>query len=402
MRTPEPRVSDPGADPASGILTPALRIGIDVSRAVGDRTGIGVYVAELVEALARIDARHRYTLFPSFWGCFPDGTEEYQPPGQANFSLHRDPHPDTRRAAAWHSPFACADALVGELDLLHGTHLSAPRLERARLVVTVQDASCLVVPEHHTRANVRLTIRETRRALSRAVRILVPSDATRRDLADRMGADPGKIRVVPLAARAIFRPVVDPVRIRRTLERLGIDRNYVLYAGALEPRKNLPALIEAFARDAARDGDGHLLVLAGPRGWMTEPIDKALARLPAARVRLTGYVTDAELAALYTACRAFVYPSFYEGFGLPPLEAMACGAPVIASNTSSLPEVTGDAALPVDPRDIDGLTAAIARVLEDSEFRASLRARGLARSRLFSWDETARKTLAVYEEAARS
>jgi glycosyltransferase involved in cell wall biosynthesis len=191
------------------------------------------------------------------------------------------------------------------------------------------------------------------------------------------------------------------------IRRYGIRRPYCLFVGNLEPRKNLPRLIEAFGllrRHGLAPADLPQLVLAGTRGWLSSGIFRAAAGqgLEAPDIVFTGYVPPADLPALYAGAACFVFPSLYEGFGLPVLEAMACGTPVVASTASSLPEVAGDAALLVDPHDVEGLAGALRRLWGDAELRADLRERGLQRATLYSWERTARLTLDVYERVARS
>ena len=216
-----------------------------------------------------------------------------------------------------------------------------------------------------------------------------------------MRADPSRIRVVPHAARPSIRPVSDLGRFSRTLWRLGIDRDFVLHAGTIEPRKNLVRLLEAFEAVEGRFPGKYLLVLAGPRGWKTEAFDAALAAScglgPHARL-----TCRTPRWAFSTPPAGFAFPSLYEGFGFPPLEAMACGAPVVASDVSSLPEVVGEAGLRVDPRDAEAIAQSLIRVLADDGLRHQLRTAGYARSKKFSWERTARETLRVYEEAAGS
>jgi len=229
----------------------------------------------------------------------------------------------------------------------------------------------------------RATIRP---ALRRAAVLLCNSEATRSDLVGRFPAAGAKTRVVPFAADARFAAAApDP----EVLARHRLDRPYVLAVGTLEPRKNLERLI------AAWEGlpDSHALALVGPRGWDDERIVAAAQR--AGDVRLLGRVSDADLGALYAGAACFAYPSLYEGFGLPVLEAMAAGAPVLTSNVSSLPEVAGDAALLVDPRDTDAIREGLSRLLGDDALRARLRERGRARAAEFSWDRTAGEILAA-------
>jgi glycosyltransferase involved in cell wall biosynthesis len=195
-----------------------------------------------------------------------------------------------------------------------------------------------------------------------------------------------------------FKPVADEDVRQGVLARYGIDRPYLLYVGGINARKNIARLFEAYAQVRATHPDV-ILVVAGKRQWQTGEIDAAFRRFNLEdQVHFTGYVDDRDLPALYSAAELFVFPSLYEGFGLPPLEAMACGTPVVTSNASSLPEVVGDAALTVDPYDVDGLAAAIKHALTDEDLRVELRRRGVARAAQFTWQRAARETLAVYAQ----
>jgi glycosyltransferase involved in cell wall biosynthesis len=212
-----------------------------------------------------------------------------------------------------------------------------------------------------------------------------------------MGFPESKITVIPLAPNEAFRPV-SRVQAETTVARYGLrPSRYFLHVGTIEPRKNLLRLLRAFERISRADPQAPDLVFIGGSGWRNREFYRAVETSPArSRVRLLGYLPEQDLAALYSASMATVYPSLYEGFGLPPLEAMACGAPVVTSNTSSLPEVVGDAALLVDPSDVGAIEAALVRVKGDPELRETLGYRGLQRARQFSWDITARRTLEVY------
>jgi alpha-1,3-rhamnosyl/mannosyltransferase len=235
----------------------------------------------------------------------------------------------------------------------------------------------------------RATIRP---ALQRAAALLCISEATRRDLVERFPRTADRASVIPLAADAHFADA--------TIEPARLDKPYVLAAGTLEPRKNLVALIEAWAALPEGIRDAHVLALVGPTGW---DVDATLgaARARPGDVRLLGYVDDEELAALYAGCAAFAYPSLYEGFGLPVLEAMSAGAPVVTSATSSLPEVAGDAALLVDPRDVRAIRDALEAVLTDPARAAALRDAGRARAAEFSWERTATLTRQVLHDIAK-
>jgi len=275
---------------------------------------------------------------------------------------------------------------------------------RCRFVLTVHDLIPIKFPEYFSGKNTR-ALTTTLAALTPKDWVLCVSESTRRDLLEyRPDLAPERILVAHLAAAPRFAPCQDDTRLRAVRQRYGIpdDVPYVLGLGTLEPRKNVTATTRAFLAlvEQEKIDDMHL-VLAGPLGWQYEEILAAARQSEAVRQRIifTGYVDDTDLPALYSGALAFVYPSRYEGFGLPVLEAMACGVPVIASSTSSLPEVVGDAGILVDPDDIDGLAEAMHRLYQDEGFRSQLGKRALRRAAQFSWDKTVRQTIECYRRA---
>ena len=287
------------------------------------------------------------------------------------------------------------------VDIFHGMdHVGIPLVGRScKYVVTVHDVIPLILPETFTprhRLVVRMALARVRR---KADLVVVPSHAVKRDVVRRVGLPEDRVVVTPEGCEPRFRPVRSAAALRDVAARYGLPARYVLAVGTLEPRKNLTTLLEAFAR-LRRDGEVHAdlrLVLAGARGWLDEPIFATVRSLGLDdAVRFTGFVDDDDLPAVYSGAALFVFPSLHEGFGLPLLEAMACGVPVVTSNVSSLPEVAGDAATLVDPRDGRGLAAAIARLLRDEALHDRLREAGIARARQFSWAATARRTLDAY------
>jgi len=235
------------------------------------------------------------------------------------------------------------------------------------------------------------------RALRRVDAVITVSACSRRDILAHFGLSPKRIAVIPEGVEPRFRPVPDSPERRAALARYGVAPPFLLYLGGINARKNLSRLLEAYAR--LRERHPRLrLVIGGKRQWQAGEIMATFARLALGdAVCFTGYVEDADLPALYSAAEVFVFPSLYEGFGLPPLEAMACGTPVVTSTVSALPEVVGDAALTVDPHDVPGLAAAIERALTDDGLRATLRRRGLTRAGQFTWHRAARETLALYD-----
>jgi glycosyltransferase involved in cell wall biosynthesis len=355
--------------------------------------GIGTYVRELVPALARQDPSLRITLFHA---RFP-GTADPPESWMSGFEVHEIPKGIRSLYPRWAAVGRPAlPAPLGDLDILHATSPVAvpPAGAKQRLVVTVHDLAFALIPKSFPtawRQAFRLGLRAT---IRRAHSIITPSRNTAEDLLSRTRVDPTRLHVVPLAVSIPDRPA-DP---EPALSRLKIPRPYILYMGTLEPRKNLIRLIRAYRR-VATSGIPHALVLAGPLGWHHQSLLREIALVGPGDVVLTGPVGAADRDALYRAASAFCYPSLYEGFGLPVLEALARGVPTVAAMTSSLPEVTGDAALGVDPRSVRDIAAAIQRVLGDQDLAKHLSRLGPARAERFSWEETARLTLQVYERA---
>jgi glycosyltransferase involved in cell wall biosynthesis len=266
-------------------------------------------------------------------------------------------------------------------------------------VVTVHDISFAVRPDFFTRKDRFLLKALVPWSLRRAARIITDVEYTKRDLVRMYNLSPEDIEVIPLAADPRYHPM-DRVRCRQIVaERHGISGPFVLYVGTLQPRKNVATLIRAYGMFRERTGLPHKLVLTGKPKYMYQSVLDALneSRFPDDIV-LTGFVTDADLPIYYNAAAVFAFPSLYEGFGLPVLEAMACGTPVISSNVTSLPEVAGDAALLVDPREPEAFCDALVQVLGDEEVANRLSQRGLEQAARFTWERTARETLAVYRD----
>lgn len=294
------------------------------------------------------------------------------------------------------------DAVLAKLDVLHVSDVTQFASTRARLVSTVHDLSPILFPRLHTHQNRTMFKRKMRYVQERAQAIIAVSEHTKRDLVAHLAIPEERIHVVYNAADSRYHPIDDRDGISRVTRKYGVPGlGYILYVGTLEPRKNLVRLVEAYAVTLESCGDRTPpLVLAGGKGWLYEEIFHAVERLGLQqRVIFTGFVDDEDLPALFNGALLFAYPSLYEGFGMPALEAMACGVPVITSNASSLPEIVGQAGALVDPTDTPALTAALVDLLDNPERRAALGAAGLDRAALFSWERAARETLAVYEDA---
>lgn len=392
---------------------PVLTVGIDASRAlVARRTGTERYSFEIIRhLLAMEDAAavqwRLYTPVPVPPGYFAlNGTDPL-----AAHNVHNVHNaevcvlPQTRlwthrrlaREVVQHAPnvlFVPAHVLPW---LPPGRHLPPS-------VVTVHDLGYHFWPQAHTRSQYWYLDWSTRHAVRHATRLLAVSNATAQDLQNIYHAPSERVRVVHEASTAI--PARSAAQIADTLQRLGIAQPYALFVGTLQPRKNLERLIEACARVRATTGAGFSLVLAGAPGWLSAPIQEAAQRLndstgsASGAVHLTGAVSDDDLHSLLRGAQFFCFPSLFEGFGLPILEAQSAGVPVMTANNSSLPEIAGDAALLVDPNDVDAIADAMLRLSRDEALRAQLIAAGHENVKRFSWAKAARETLAVLREAA--
>lgn len=418
-----------------------MNIAINIDGQFGKMTGVQFYVDSLLAALYEQDTPHRITAFmplvwsPTLWrdaearGGFgwrrhprahvdTAGSDCYLQSSPAIARLSDDAparrlallldrrliHPVKSRAgglAEWR-----ARGAVRRYDLLHtpgGGRAESVTYRARRNVATLHDVTTLTRPDTHRAENIAMSQLMYDYAKNRCDRVITNSEFSKQDIVAHLGIPADRIDVTLLAPRASARRVCDPVQIAAVLARFGILQTpYVLYAGTLEPRKNLERLLKAFAQGVreARLTE-HRLVLAGGT-W--ENHDETLAALArelniSQRVLMPGYVSDDEMNVLMSACDAFAYVSEYEGFGMPPLEAMTCGAPCVVSNVTSLPEVVGEAGLQVAPGDVEGMAAALARLLTDGDENERQRVLSRARASHFSWARTAQLTLQSYEAA---
>lgn len=372
-----------------------MRVAIDYTAAIYQVAGIGRFVRSLVHALAEVDPDTEYLL------VYADPPQGVQPamPEAPNFVPRRIPLPQRALNAVWHrlSLPIPVDLVIGPVDVFHSPDFVLPPVRRGAKILTVHDLAFLLQPEC-AEAKLRDYLEKTvPRSVARADFILADSVNTQDDLICLLGVPPSRVEVVPGGVDPAFAPVQDEALLDRVRERVSDGAPFVLSVGMIEPRKNLVRLIEAFELLKARYHAPHKLVLAGKRGWLSDGIFRRAEASPVAPdIRFPGFVAEAELPALYSASELLAYPSLYEGFGLPPLEAMACGVPVVASSSSSLPEVVGDAALLVDPTSVEGLAEAMARALADTELRRRMRTKGLDQAKRFTWRASAEKTLKVY------
>lgn len=370
-----------------------MHIAIDAHSVGAKLGGNETYAINLIEALAEIDQSNRYTLYVTKREAIDRFANRW-----ANFSVKQTlPHTPLVRIPL---------TLVRELrrhpvDVLH-VQYTAPPLAPCPVVVTIHDLAFEHLPETfnwRSWMQMRLTVRRTAR---RAAQIITVSEYSRQDISKTYGIASQRILVTPEAAPARFSPITNETELKKVRQTYGIERDYILSLCSIQPRKNLVRLIEAYSllRQSRPEVKLPQLVLAGKRGWLdSETFNAAEQNVRGSDILFTGYVADQDLPALYSGAICFVYPSYFEGFGLPILEAMQCGAPVIAGNRTSIPELVADAGLLFDPFDTNALVEALKRILGDADHRAALRARGLTRSGDFSWKATAQLTLKAYVKA---
>jgi len=361
-----------------------MRIALDCRTVTAPKTGDRTYALNLLRALVRVDGQNEY--FPYTWE--PTTLTEVGSPRFHPVLLPASPR------WAWTPLVFPRDLARRRMDVAHVQYFIPPAAP-CPVITTIHDVAFRRFPglfplKHRLLLNLLIPA-----SARNAAAVITCSEATRRDLMEFYDLPPERIVVTPYAADPIYRPMdVDEARLA-VKERFRIRGPYLLSVGVLQPRKNLARLVRAY-NGIAREVP-HRLVLVGKEGWAGEELRRAIAESPTGKAPLfTGYVPDADLPALYAGADLFVYPSLYEGFGLPPLEAMACGTPVITSNSSSLPEVVGEAGVTVDPQDVDALAGAISDLLQNEARRLELSALGVARAAQFTWDRTARQTIEVY------
>lgn len=378
-----------------------MRIGLEITAAVQQSGGIGRYVREMLSALSDIDQSNQYRLFYAS----KNRSNHTMLDLPDNFRVRQLPVNDIWLARIWQRirlPLP-VELITGFLDIYHSPDFTLPpTLSDIPTLLTVHDLSFLRAPESAApglRGYLEIAVK---RSVKLATHVLADSQSTKDDLIELYATPEDKITVLYSGVSSDFRPITDPNRLMKIRQhyKLG-EKPFVLSVGTLQPRKNHATLIKAFEQ-AFRDSE-YNLVLAGGRGWSYEEVH-ALVRSRGLqhRVLFPGFVADEDLSALYSSADVMTFPSLYEGFGLPVLEAMACGVPVLASNTSCLPEVAGGAALFVNPRNIEAMSDALLKLVSNVDLRKTLREKGFERVEQFSWQSSAEKLLGVYRDLAQS
>jgi len=370
----------------------SLKVCIDVSAAVHHRAGLGRYAQELVKGLAEpcegCESLARLSVF-------------YHQRGEAHLDppLDQLPRTTTRLSVRpWRLTTALAyftgfgmDRMFGNVDVFHATEHLLPRLKHTRSVFTLHDLIFQFDPDSHKPLNIAFLKTMMPRFLRAADAIIAVSECSKRDAMKLYNIPAQKIHVIYEGVDPKFTPITDPDRLAHVRAKYHLPDRFILHVGTIEPRKNLPLLFEVAAQTKEH------IVVAGKLGWLTDPILAKVKELGVEdRVTFTGFIDDDDLPALISSANVLAMPSKYEGFGLPVLEALACGTPVVASNAASLPEVGGDAVLYAWPEDVRSWTHLLTLALDDVELRGWLRERGLRQAAKFRWDMMARETMEVY------
>jgi glycosyltransferase involved in cell wall biosynthesis len=364
-----------------------MRIGIDARLVHYSRAGIGQYIAGLVNGLSQCDEDNEFVLLQS-------RKDKTILANASNFARKSLWTPSHHRLEQLVLPLEISPL---RLDILHSPDFIPPFRRDYKSVITVHDLAFLLYPHFLTEESARY-YGQIDRAVRYADHIVADSMSTKRDIINFLGVPEAKITVVYAAASRVYRPITDTKLLDDIRLKYGLDRPFILFVSTIEPRKNLPTLLRAFRQLLDHYKVDVTLAVAGQRGWFCGEVFAVADELELGdAVAFLGHVPVGDLALLYNAARMHVHPSFYEGFGLPPLEAMACGTPTIVANVSSLPEVVADAGLLVAPEHTEGWTVAMWRVLTNDSLHAELSEKGLERAKAFSWEKAACQTLDLYK-----
>jgi glycosyltransferase involved in cell wall biosynthesis len=369
-----------------------MRIGIDATPLPPDPVGAGTYIVQLVRSMAAVQSDHQYIVFAQ-----PHGRQLIGELPSQRIEWVITPPKSPARRLVWEQTELPAQVKHYGVELLHSLHYTRPLALRCSSVVTFHDMTFLLFPELHTRAKRLFFPASIRLSARLADAIITDSESTRQDSMRLLGIPAERIFTVPLGISQAFHPIRDSAVLEDCRRRYNLPGSFILFVGLIEPRKNLPLLLRAYAR-LSQSGDYPPLVLAGRTGWMSEGVFQMVNELKLQdKVLFTGYLPAEELPIVYNLAQVFVYPSDYEGFGFPPLEAMACGTPVITTAVSAMQENVGDAGFLIPPRDEEALANALQTLLEQPALREHFSQIGRARALEFTWERTALQTNQVYQ-----
>lgn len=382
-----------------------MRIGIDISAFTINHTGVANYSLSLLKNILRIDKNNKYLLF-----AFASSNEAVRKLNETSLDMFPNVELKIYRLNSgilrrvWNFiPFIPADFLYRKIDFLHLSDMVFLPLRKIPTIATIYDMTPALFPEFHFARNISFHNKRNKFIAKKSRLVITLSENSKQDIISLLGIPSRKIRVIYGAANSSLKPISNKTYIGKVLNKYHLrESNYVLFMGSLEPRKNVEGILEAFSLIRNKIISSFQIVLIGQKAWGWTGIKKTIKRLNLdSQVVVTGYVPSEDLPVIINGARMLAYPSFYEGFGLPVLEAMSCGTPVITSNTSSLPEVVGKYGHMVDPKDYATLSQYMLKIINNQKFYNLLSKKALERSKAFSWKAAAEKTLNAYEEMGR-
>lgn len=377
-----------------------MKIGFDVSQTAEEKAGCGYVADQLIRSLVKLDGKNEYILYPTFYSYRNPSFQNSTSPGAKNCCHHFEKMSFKEMKKGWEMQVTDRTAWLGFPDIIHCNNFSCIKDHRAKIVYTIYDLTPFICPQFLTEPNRLVCSEGLFNAGIYADACISISGNTKKDFLHFFPHYPeDRITVIPLGIRPGIKPVENASLKQKVMEKYKIKGEFWLSVGTIEPRKNYKLLIDAFSKLP----DDKYLAIVGGKGWLESDIGGKLKRLVnGSKIKFLGYVPDKDLSALYSSCFAFVYPSFYEGFGLPVLEAMSCGAAVIASNTGSLREVGGDAARYIDPTSEKDLLEQMSFLVDNPGKRKECRAKSLQQAKKFTWEKAAEIVLDVYEKTFKN
>jgi glycosyltransferase involved in cell wall biosynthesis len=369
-----------------------MQIGIDATALPPQTVGAGYYILNLVRALSRIETGLKFKIIVQ-----PHGRELLDIPERDDFTFVEVASMSPGNRLLWEQVSLSSLVRREGVDLLHSLHYTRPLMLPVRSAVTFHDMTFFLFPHLHTRSKRVFFPQAIRTSAKKADALLAVSESTRQDAIRLLDIPPDRITTTPLGVDPAFCPTPDPIRLENVRRKYHLPEKFILYVGLIEPRKNLPLLIRAY-KSMLEEGIEQKLVIVGRYGWMYDQVLDQISTLEIGEsVHFTGYVERNDLPFVYNLASVFAYPTLYEGFGLPVLEAMACGVPVVTSAVSSLPEIVAEAGVLVPPQDEQALCSSVLTVLRDEVLQRRLSEAGAKRAGLFTWHKTAQATLEVYQ-----
>jgi len=379
-----------------------LKIGIDASFVHGENSGTSEYTKQLINYLSKIDKVNKYTIFPFFTYIYDNNFKNYHPNLPCNFNIFWDKIPKNIISFLWKRLHVFRSLFFPQLDVFHTTTFTIPSFHSThKLIVTIYDVSFYTHPQFHLKENIEHCLEGTKIAVKKADAIITISKNTKSDLIKYFDCPEDKIFVTQLACDNKFHKRINNTKKNKVLSKYKINKPFILHLGSLEPRKNTIGLIKAYCLLPKELQDKFDLVMGGGEGWLNESIYSYVERSNIVKnIKFVGYIADEDLSSFYQSAKCFVYPSFYEGFGIPPLEAMESGCPTLVSNNSSFPEICQKGAIYCVPNSIEDIENQLELLLRSDNH--DLIKKGKIQSKKFSWNETAKETLNIYNSISRN